>query len=73
MGLGDLAGKAQDAMNSEQGQKVAGEGLDRAADAANNATGDKYSDQVDQGKDAVSDHLGLGDNDEKGGNKDQQR
>lgn len=73
MGLGDLGGKAQDALNTEQGQKVAGEGLDRGADAANNATGDKYSDQVDQGKDAVSDRLGLGDNDEKGGDQDQQR
>ena len=65
MGLGDLAGKAQDALKTEQGQKAAGEGLDRAAHAANNATGNKHSDHVNQGKDAVSDKLGLGGDDKK--------
>lgn len=62
MGLGDFADKAKDAVsNNEQVQQAGEQGLDSAADAANNATGDKFSDQVDQGHGAASDALGFGD------------
>lgn len=65
MGIGDFAGKAQDALKTEQGQKIAGEGLNRASDAADNATGKKHTDHINTGKDAVSDRLGLGGDDKK--------
>ncbi|HLR44078.1 MAG TPA: Rv0909 family putative TA system antitoxin [Brevibacterium sp.] len=68
MGLGDFADKAKDAVsNNEKLQEAGEQGLDKAADAANNATGDKFSDQVDQGREAASDALGFGD---KGDDKD---
>lgn len=69
MGLGDFADKAKDAASNNDQVKQAGEqGLNKAADTANSATGEKYSDQVDQGRDAASDALGFGD---KGGDKDE--
>ena len=62
MGLGDFADKAKDAAsNNEQVQQFGEQGLDKAADTANNVTGDKFSDQVDQGHGAASDALGFGD------------
>lgn len=72
MGLGDLAGKAQDALKTEQGQKAAGDGLNRAAGATDKATGGKHTDHINQGKDAVSDRLGLG-GDDKGQQQNQQK
>lgn len=61
MGLGDFADKAKDAAsNNEQVQQFGEQGLDKARDAANSATGDKFSDQVDQGHGAASDALGFG-------------
>ena len=62
MGLGDFANKAKDAAsNNEQVQQAGEQGLNKAADTANNMTGDKFSDQVGQGRDAASDALGFGD------------
>lgn len=67
MGLGDFADKAKDAAsNNEQVQQYGEQGLDKARDAANDSTGDKFSDQVDQGHGAASDALGFGD---KGGDQ----
>lgn len=62
MDIGNLAGKAQEALKTAQGQKVAGEGLNRAAAAADSATGNKHTDHINKAKDAVADKLGLGSN-----------
>lgn len=48
---------------SEHSDKV-NEGLDKAGDAASNATGGKFDDQIDSGKDAAGDLLGTGGSDE---------
>lgn len=61
MGIEDYANQAKDALNSEQGQEFANQGLDRAADAADNATGGEHSDHIQQGRDAAGDFLGGGD------------
>ena len=43
MGLGDFADEAKDAAsNNEQVQQYGEQGLDKARDAANDATGDKF-------------------------------
>ena len=54
MGLGDMARKAKDALSGEQGERV----LDRGADLANKATGGKYADKIDQGRESIGERLG---------------
>jgi hypothetical protein len=58
MGLDDLTNKAKDAMNSDKGEEIRDQGLDKAADAANDATGGKFEDQINKGKDAIGDKFG---------------
>lgn len=53
----DAKDKAQDFMGSDKGD----EALDKAADFADDKTGGKYSDQIDQGKEKVGDYFGGGD------------
>lgn len=58
MGLDDLTNKAKDASNSDKGEKISDQGLDKASDAANNVTGGKFEDQINQGRDGADDKLG---------------
>ncbi|MDN5587006.1 MAG: antitoxin [Brevibacterium sp.] len=58
MGLDDLTNKAKDAMNSEKGEEFSDQGLDKAADFANEKTGGKFEDQIDQGRDGADENLG---------------
>jgi hypothetical protein len=58
MGLDDLTNKAKDAMNSDKGEQISDQGLDKAADAANNVTGGKFEDQINKGRDSADDKLG---------------
>ena len=58
MGLDDLTDKAKDALNSDKGEKISDQGLDKAAGAANKATGGKFDDQVNKGRDAADGKLG---------------
>lgn len=58
MGLGDFADKAKDAVNSEQAEGVTDNALDKGADFANDKTGGKFEDQVNQGRDAADGKLG---------------
>ena len=46
----------------EHSDKVV-EGLDKAGDAASDATGGKFDDQIETGKDAAGDFLGTADSD----------
>lgn len=58
MGLGDFADKAKDAVNSDKGEEVSDNAFDKGADKLNDATGGKFEDQIDKGKDAADDHVG---------------
>ena len=53
MGIGDFFSKAKDmAMGNKDKVK---DGIDKAADVADDKTGGKFSDQVDKGSDAAKD------------------
>ncbi|MCU4298865.1 antitoxin [Brevibacterium permense] len=58
MGLDDLTNKAKDALNSDKGEEISDQGLDKASDAANNVTGGKFEDQINQGRDGADDKFG---------------
>lgn len=58
MGLGDLGNKAKDAMNSDKGEQATDKGLDQAAQKASGASGGKFDDQINKGRDAADGKLG---------------
>lgn len=60
--MGDFLNKGKD-LAGEHSDKVE-QGLEQGKDAVNERTDNKYTDQVDKGADAVSDKLGLGNNNE---------
>lgn len=55
MGVGDFVDKAKD-MASENEEAVK-EGIDKAADMADEKTGGKYTDQVDQGAEKAKEYV----------------
>ena len=60
MGLGDIAGQASE-MAGQHGDKVeqaSDQGLDKAAQAVNDKTGNKFGDQVEQGKQQADERMG---------------
>ena len=60
MGLSDYVDKAKDLVSGNK-DKV-NEGIDKAADVADDKSGGKYSDQIDQGAEAAKDAVeGLDD------------
>ena len=65
MSFGDLGNKAQDALNSEKGEQVSDQGLDKAQDAASGVGGGKFDDQVQKGRDAADQRVGDDGADEK--------
>lgn len=58
MGFEDLAGKAKDALNSDTGERISDQGLDKAADVASHLTGGKFDDQIQQGRTAADGRVG---------------
>lgn len=58
MGLGDLGNKAKDAMNSDKGEQAVDKGLDQASQKASDASGGKFDDQINKGRDAADGKLG---------------
>ena len=58
LGLDDLTNKAKDAVNGEKGEEFSDQGLDKATDFANDKTGGKFEDQINQGRDGVDGKLG---------------
>jgi hypothetical protein len=56
MGLGDIVNKVKD-LAADHPDQVS-QGIDKAGDAVDERTGDKYVGQVDKGQDALRDHLG---------------
>ena len=63
MNFGDLEKKAQDYLNTEQGEKRSDEVLDRAEKFADERTGDKYDEQIAKGRDFADEHIGRRDTD----------
>jgi len=57
--MAGLFDKAEDLLNSEQGEKISDQVLDRAAGAADTATGGKHTDTIASGRDAADKHLGT--------------
>lgn len=55
MGLLD---KANEFLGSDQGEQMSDQALQAGADAANKATGDKYSEQVGQAQQFADDRIG---------------
>ena len=55
MGIGDFVDKAKD-LASEHEDKV-DEGIDKAADLADEKTEGKYSDQIDQGAEKAKEYV----------------
>ncbi|MGO1769260.1 MAG: antitoxin [Microbacterium sp.] len=58
MGLGDFVDKAKDALTSDKAEEISDGLLDKASDAANKVTGDKYSDRIDGARDAADKRIG---------------
>lgn len=58
MGIFD---KAKEALNSEKGEEVTKEGLDKAEDFGKDKLGEDKADQVDKARDAIDDKLGTND------------
>lgn len=56
MGIFD---KAKEALNSEKGQEVTNEGLDKAEDFAKDKLGEDKADQVDKAREVIDDKLGT--------------
>lgn len=55
MGIFD---KAKDALNSDKGEEISDQGLDRAADAATEKFGDEHADKITGARDKADEHLG---------------
>ena len=56
--MSDLFDKAEDAANSDQGEKITDSALDRGADAAGKASGGKGDDAIDKARDAGDSRIG---------------
>jgi len=60
MGIGDFIDKAKDI--AAENEEAVQAGIDKAADMADEKTGGKYSDQIDQAAEAAKDYVeGLDD------------
>ena len=58
MGIDDLKGKASDALDSDQGEKMSDAGLDKASDAASSATGGKHDEQISRVEKSTDERVG---------------
>jgi MT0933-like antitoxin protein len=54
-GLGD---KAKDFLNSDKGEKVSDQALDKAGQVADEKTGGTHDAQIDKGRDFADDRIG---------------
>ena len=58
MGIGGLGDKAQDALNSEQGEQRSDQALDKAEQFADEKSGGKFDAQTDKAGDLADQRLG---------------
>jgi len=56
--MSDLGGKAKDFLNSDKGETVSDGVLDKAAGAADKATGGGHQDQIDKAESAADHKIG---------------
>ncbi|WFR68129.1 Rv0909 family putative TA system antitoxin [Curtobacterium flaccumfaciens] len=56
--MSDLGDKAKDFANSDKGEQASDAGLDKAAEAADKATGGGHGDQIDKAQQAADDKIG---------------
>jgi hypothetical protein len=56
--MAGLFDKAKDLLNTEQGEKTSDSILDKAAQAADKATGGKHGEHIEKAEDAADQHLG---------------
>ncbi|MCU1668125.1 MAG: antitoxin [Blastococcus sp.] len=61
MDVGGLGDKAKEFLDSEQGEQRSDQALDKAADFADEKTGNKYDQQIDKGRDVADERLGQED------------
>lgn len=57
--MAGLFDKAKDLVNSEQGEKVSDQALDRAADIAAKKTGGEHDEQIRSARDTADKRLGT--------------
>lgn len=57
--MAGLFDKAKDLVNSEQGEKVSDQALDRAADLAAKRIGGEHDEQIASARDAADKHVGT--------------
>lgn len=58
MGLDDLKNKASEALNSDKGEEISDQGLDKASEFAKEKSGGKFDDKIDSARDAADGKLG---------------
>ena len=58
MNFGDLEKKAEQALDSEKGEKYSDEALEKAEKFADERTGDKYDQQIEKGEQFADEHIG---------------
>ena len=61
MSIGDLGKKAEQFLDSEQGEQRSDQALDKAEQFADERTGGKYDEQLDKARDAADEHVGQQD------------
>ena len=66
MDVGGLGDKAKEFVDSEQGEQRSDQALDKAAEFADEKTGNKYDQQIDKGRDVADERLGQGDDSQPG-------
>jgi hypothetical protein len=66
MDVGGLGDKAKDFLDSEQGEQRSDQALDKAAEFADEKTGNKYDQQIDKGRDVADTRLGQEDDSQPG-------
>ena len=56
--LGGMVDKAKDFANTSKGEQVSDGALDKADDAASSATGGKFDEKIDAGREAADKKIG---------------
>lgn len=58
MSQDNLAGRARDALNSDKGEQISDQGLDKAEQTTSGIGGSQHSDKIAQGRDAADKRVG---------------
>jgi hypothetical protein len=61
MNFGEMKDKAEQALNSDQGEKYSDQALEKGEQFADEKTGGKYDQQIDKGRDLADERIGQQD------------